>query len=341
MFRESLAFDDVLLEPKYSDIESRSKINTKVSMGKYTFDHPIIPANMKTITGKTMAEEVIRSGGLAILHRFDDFDDQIRNAESIIGNHINNRTSNGNIAVSVGVKNIDRERVSIFYNAGIRIICIDIAHGDSKACIEMTSWIRKSYPDMFIIAGNVATGNGAMHLWEAGADACKVGVGSGSLCSTRIETGTGVAQLSALIDVYETRSKLIKNRKVYIISDGGCKSAGDLVKSLCFSDMVMTGNLFAGCDQCPGEKINIDGIPFKQYAGSSTHKTNHIEGVVALVPYKGAYNTVLTKLLEGIRSGCSYQGAHNLEELKHDPTFIRISNAGLVESHPHIKGKLI
>jgi IMP dehydrogenase len=122
---------------------------------------------------------------------------------------------------------------------------------------------------------------------------------------------------------------------MYIIADGGIKSAGDVVKALCFADMVMVGNVFAGCEETPGKTLVIDKIAYKEYVGSSTHKTNHIEGVAALVPAKGSYHSVLTKMLEGLRSGCSYQGAHSLKELRDNPEFIRITNAGLKESHPH------
>jgi IMP dehydrogenase len=209
----------------------------------------------------------------------------------------------------------------------------------------MISWIKSKHPDMFVIAGNVATGEGARRLWTAGADVVKVGVGPGSLCTTRIETGNGVPQLTALMDVSEVQRQLNelertkypneKKRVFPFIADGGIKSAGDIVKALCFADMVMVGNMFAGCEEAPGDRIIIDRVSYKKYVGSSTHKTNHIEGVAALVPYKGAVSEILTKLREGLVSGCSYQGAHNLEELKDNPVFIRITNAGLKESHPH------
>lgn len=166
-----------------------------------------------------------------------------------------------------------------------------------------------------------------------------------SLCTTRIETGNGVPQLTALMDVANKRKELTTlqqgqhspaiKRPLYIISDGGCKRAGDIVKSLCFADMVMVGNLFARCEESPGKRLLIDGISYKEYVGSSTHKTNHVEGIAALVPTEGNYSSVLTKLLEGLRSGMSYQGCHTLPELQENPEFIRITNAGLQESHPH------
>ena len=139
-----------------------------------------------------------------------------------------------------------------------------------------------------------------------------------------------------MIELNRTRDSATNTTRHYpFIADGGIKNAGDVVKALCFADMVMVGNLFAGCEETPGQVMSIDGRSYKEYVGSSTHKTNHIEGVAAIVHTKGAYKDILTKLLEGLRSGCSYQGAHNLEELRDNPEFIRITNAGLKESHPH------
>lgn len=340
IMREGLAYDDVLLVPQYSEVESRSKVDISVKWGGIHFDHPIIPANMKTVTGTEMATQVIKSGGLAILHRFMSDKEQLMIAESICNVH-----GNEHFAVSVGVKPSDREMVVQFWKAGVRIVCIDIAHGDSKQCIEMCSWIKKTKSDMFVIAGNVASGSGAEKLWRAGADAVKVGVGPGSLCTTRVETGNGVPQLTALMNVSSMRLALsmhaprvggsLLNKPMYIIADGGIKSAGDVVKALCFADMVMVGNLFAGCVETPGKILVIDGVSYKEYVGSSTHKANHVEGVAALVPTKGTYQSVLTKLLEGLRSGCSYQGCDNLRDLRENPQFVRITNAGLKESHPH------
>lgn len=340
MIREGLTFDDVLLVPQHSTIESRSQVDISVQWGGLKYNHPIIPANMKTITGLEMAREIKKSGGLAIIHRFMP----IREQMDIFTELTHSIEDCKNIAMSVGVKDEDRITTSLFHNLGVRVICVDVAHGDSQLCVNMVSWIKATYPDIFVIAGNVATGSGARRLWEAGANVVKVGVGPGSLCTTRIETGNGVPQLTALMDVQEVQRELLlrdkargnNSKRTYpFISDGGIKSAGDIVKCLCFADMVMIGNLFAGCEETPGEVRIIDGISYKEYVGSSTHKTSHVEGVAALVPSKGSYKHLLTRLLEGLRSGCSYQGAHNLDELKDNPTFIKITNAGLKESHPH------
>lgn len=331
--KKSFSYDDVLLVPKFSEITSRSKVDTSVKLGDFNFKHPIIPANMKTVTGETMAEFIYHSGGLAILHRFMPIEEQL----NVISNFYKKYPgSNNYIAVSVGVKEEDKENISKFLETGVKIFCIDVAHGDSIQCINMIKHIKsfRVYPAPFVMAGNVATGAAAKRLWDAGADAVKVGVGPGSLCSTRVETGNGVAQLSAIEEVSNVRKEYSFNQK-YIIADGGIKFAGDIVKALCFADMVMVGNVFSGTNETPGAVLNINGVSCKEYVGSSTHKTSHIEGVAALVPTKGSASEVLEKLLQGVKSGCSYQGCHNIKDLQDDPEFIEISSSGLKESHPH------
>lgn len=336
-----LCFDDVLLVPQYSEVGSRSQVDLTVRIGKLKFRNPIIPANMSSVIGEDMSLQVIDSGGLAILHRFMPIEEQLDICKKMIFlQHVKK------FAISLGVKEQDVVNFHKFYDLGIRIFCIDIAHGNSIHCTAMIQALKLAYPDITLIAGNVATGDGARRLWEAGADVVKVGVGPGSLCTTRIETGNGVPQLTALMNVQKVQQELLardratrypnQDQRPYpFIADGGIKNAGDVVKALCFADMVMVGNLFAGCVEAPGEIHYFNGVPHKEYRGSSTHKTNHIEGVAAWVPCVGTYENVLTKLLEGVKSGCSYQGVSSLIELKDSPTFIRITQAGLVESHPH------
>lgn len=337
--KEGLCYDDVLLVPQHSTIESRSKVDLSVEWGRLEFSHPIIPANMKSIVGNDMIIEIIQSGGLAILHRFMSIEEQLNIAEDIM-----DMGGMNGFAISIGTKD-NKIDISKFMDIGVRTFCIDIAHGDSAQCIDMIKTIKDLDNSAMVIAGNVATGNGARRLWEAGADVVKVGIGPGSLCTTRIETGNGVPQLTALMEVSKVQKEMIERSRARdedfskgyfpIIADGGIKNAGDCVKALCFADMVMAGNLFAGCQESPGEELFINGESYKQYIGSSTHKVNHIEGVAAIVHTKGPYKSILDKLLEGIRSGCSYQGAHCLRELRDNPEFIKISNAGLTESHPH------
>lgn len=348
MIHEGLTFDDVLLVPQHSEIGSRSSVDISFKFHKpginIELENPIIPANMATVTGYDMAEAVYKSKGMALVHRFMDVESQAGTLLDL--QHHYGSTVFNHVGLSVGVKEEDKPAIDCFAKIGTKILCIDIAHGDSQQCVEMTQWISKKYPEILLIAGNVATGEGARRLWKAGADIVKVGVGPGSLCTTRIETGNGVPQLTALMNVAAVQAELMELekskyrnpiwKKTYpFIADGGIKNVGDIVKALCFADLVMVGNMFAGCDETPGKVLIKDGMSVKEYVGSSTHKANHIEGVAALVPYKGKYSDILVKMLEGLRSGCSYQGVENLVDLKDNPVFIRITPAGLRESHPH------
>ena len=203
----------------------------------------------------------------------------------------------------------------------------------------MIDYISKNAPQVLLIAGNVATSTAAYDLASAGADVIKVNVGSGSACTTRIQTGNGVPAVTALDDVYSLIKNVEKNEtKGYsfkIIADGGIQTSGHLTIAMCFSHAVMLGNLLAGTDEAPNDKIEFGGKIYKKYAGSSTHKTKNVEGVAGLVPYRGPLANVIDDLMQGLRSGCSYQGAHNLEELRKDPRFVSITSAGYNESKPH------
>jgi len=325
--RQGLTFDDVLLVPKHSTLRTRKQVNIGVDLGKNVrLAIPLISANMKSVTEAAMAQAVGHLGGFGLLHRFMPVEDQVQMWRQC-------RKTTILVGASVGVKPEEIARADALANAGCRVICVDVAHGDSEGCVRMVQYISTHHPHVLIIAGNVATADGAMRLYEAGADVIKVGVGPGSLCTTRIETGNGMPQLTALMDVAQARKEA--NAQFTIIADGGIKNAGDMVKALCLADAVMLGNLLAGTDESPGELIAINDQKYKQYNGSSTHKPSHIEGVTAMVSYRGPVVRVITKLMEGLRSGCSYQGAHDLNDLKKGPEFVLISHAGLTESHPH------
>lgn len=338
MFTKGYTFDDVLLVPKLSDIESRVWIETGVDLPNgIHLDIPLISANMSTVTEAEMCRAVTAKGGLAILHRFDEYE--------FIVEEFHRATypgMSGAVGASVGIKQKDEQLAVDLYNAGCRVICVDVAHGHHTAVSEFIKKLRLLLPeeDLCIIAGNVVTEEGAQLLWDAGADIIKIGVGPGSLCTTRIETGNGYPQLSALDNVcngyYEPRERDGKDlQSPMFIADGGIKSAGDCVKALCFAELVMIGNLFAGTDEAPGDIISFAGQKYKQYVGSSTHKQRHVEGVVGMVPYRGKVLNIIDHLCQGIRSGMSYQGAKTLEELKRNPEFVVISNAGITESRPH------
>lgn len=344
MIKEAFTYDDVLLVPQYSEVESRSSVDVSVKLPKgFELTNPIIPANMKTVTAYDMAEAMYEMGGMAIIHRFMPIQDQYDLLTTLQSRNIKKAYPLDKVGISIGVKEEDKEHLAHFVEKlGVNIICIDIAHGDSKMCVDMCKYVAEKYPRCLLIAGNVATGSGARRLWEAGADVVKVGIGPGSLCTTRIETGAGVPQLTAIMEVAAEReflrstgSSKYRDRELPFIADGGIKSAGDVVKALCYADMVMVGNVFAGSVETPGITITVDGRQYKEYVGSSTHKGTHIEGVAALVPQKGSAVDIMDKLLQGVKSGCSYSGAKNLAELKENHQFVRITAAGLRESHPH------
>jgi IMP dehydrogenase len=339
--KKSYSYDDLLLVPKKSEIQHRADVSTKVDLGKgIVLDIPIISANMKFVTGPKLAQAMSQVGGMALLHRFNDNRDQDYLAAinwlsaSLKYYHYVNY-----IGVSVGTTEQEKqyfvEKYLPLKELGLlKIICIDVAHGHHKNTSDMIQFVRGHMPDVLIVAGNVATGEGALFLAGSGADVIKSGVGAGSVCSTRIETGNGCGSMSCL---EECRDALDQNDFSYvkIIADGGIKNAGDCVKALTIADAVMLGNLLAGTEQAPGDKLVINNQIYKQYAGSSTHKATNVEGVSGYVPYRGDVKEVIARLMGGIRSGCSYQGVNNLEDLKLNPEFVEISNAGIVESKPH------
>lgn len=332
---ESLCFDDVLIKPRYSAVESRAHVDLSVKLSKgFRFNHPIIPANMKNVVGIDMMKEIYKSGGLSILHRFMSIAEQIEILNALQKENYNPKL----FGFSVGVKQEDKKNIDLFVANGAQILCLDIAHAHSKLGMSMCEYIAGKYPYVLLIAGNVATGEGAHDLWRVGADVVKVGIGSGSICSTRIEAGCGVPQLSAIIEVAEQKEKtqkLLWNKELFFISDGGHKIVGDLVKSLAFADMVMVGGMLSGTNEAPGENVIIDNINYKRYEGSSTHREKHVEGVKALVPTKGPVANVLQKMFDGIRSGCSYQNSLNLSQLKRMVELVKITPAGWRESGAH------
>lgn len=355
--RQGLTFDDVLLIPRYSEVLTRN-MPLDVDLGKgVKLALPVVSANMKNVTGKRMASAIAMAGGLPILHRFTSLQEQM-NMWSLASKKAGELIRH--VGCSIGVKGEDYRNANTLVRAGCSILCIDVAHGDHILAVQMVERIAKGFPDVLLIAGNVATASGARRLYNAGADVIKVGIGPGSLCTTRIETGNGVPQITALHDVFQESSTVdlgdiqyqdysleeiedlqrktnALNRKFKIIADGGIREAGDCAKALVFADAVMLGSMLAGTDEAPGE-IEVDvasGRRFKTYAGSSTHKANRVEGVVRRIPCKGPVSTILTKIKEGIQSNLSYQGCTNLEEFKEVAEFIQISGAGLAESHPH------
>lgn len=330
---DALCFDDVLLKPKHFNGNSRSEIDLTVKMGDFTFKNPLISANMSSITEDKTAIAMAECGGLGIIHRFQSIEDQCKQIKNV---------SNKGYVVggSIGINKSWKEDVIKLLKSGVNIICLDIAHADQIRAFNLIKAFKKEFPNELLIAGNVATSDAIDNLSNLGADVIKIGVGGGSVCSTRIKTGCGVPTLQSLLDIdYYT------NTKYNLIADGGIKNSGDCVKSLAAGALfVMIGSLLAGCDECPGEIVlNNKGKHCKVYKGSASvnqkqsflGKVDYIEGEETLIPCKGSMYEIIYDLVNGIKSGFSYCGAMNLNELQKDVEFIKITSAGYHESTPH------
>lgn len=254
------------------------------------------------------------------------------------------------VGAAVGVTKDLQERMEMLIDADVDIIAIDTAHGHSKGVIDTLKFVKKEYPDLDIIVGNIATGEAAKALADAGADAIKVGVGPGSICTTRVIAGVGVPQLSAVFEA----SEAVKSYQVPVIADGGIRFSGDAVKALAAgASSVMIGSMLAGTEEAPGEVIIYEGRKFKSYRGMGSieamedgskdryfqdaeddvHKLVP-EGIVGRVPYKGKVSEVLFQVAGGLRAGMGYCGAADIEQLQ-QARFVKITNAGAKESHPH------
>lgn len=339
--KTAYTFDDVLLVPQHSDIKSRADVSLKTKLGSLELKLPIVSANMDTVTEAQMAIAMGKLGGAGVMHRFVQFDpDLIFWAQQC-------RDAGVPVLMSVGVNNLDEAVAQVdFIQEKLRLdaICVDVAHGDHTSMLKTVEGLREGFPGLNIIAGNVATGEAALRLARAGANIIKVGIGPGSVCSTRIVTGHGVPQLSAILDVV---SQLDANTNdVSVIADGGIRTPGDIVKALAAgADAVMLGSLLAGTDEAAGERIVEDGIAYKTFRGMASYavqkekrqgKTPRVEGVSARVPYRGPVSDTIANLEAGIRSGLSYSGCRTISDLHSRAEFVVVTSNSVKESHPHI-----
>lgn len=254
------------------------------------------------------------------------------------------------VAAAVGVTSDTLERVTALVNAGVDAIIIDTAHGHSKGVIDMLKRVKSRFPKLDVVVGNIATGDAALALYKAGADAVKVGIGPGSICTTRIIAGVGVPQLTAVMEV----AAALKGKNIPIIADGGIRFTGDVVKAVAAgASTVMMGSMFAGTEESPGNTIILEGRRFKSYRGMGSieamekgSKDRYFqdmeddikklvpEGISGRVPYKGSLNEIVYQIIGGLRAGMGYCGAKDVKSLQKS-RFIRITNAGIIESHPH------
>ncbi|MHA2063138.1 MAG: IMP dehydrogenase [Candidatus Thorarchaeota archaeon] len=335
-FREqpTYSFDDVLLVPQHSEIPSRKNVDLSTKLGTLKLSLPLLSANMDSVTEAAMAIAMGKAGGAGVLHRFAPFDPDVINwVDACCDNPV---------ITSMGIGDVDMSVDEICYlleKHRLDAVCIDVAHGDHDRVVKAIEEVRTNFSRLDIIAGNVATGTAAHRLMRAGANIIKVGIGPGSVCSTRMVSGHGVPQLSAIMDVHETVGHC-----AHIIADGGIRYPGDIVKALAAgADAVMLGSLLAGTDEAAGERIVEHGVTYKTFRGMAsreaqqkrTNSAPRVEGVSTKIPYRGPVGDTLDNLEAGIRSGLSYSGANNLFELRDGAEFVVVTGNTLKENHPH------
>lgn len=339
-----LTFDDVLIVPKRSSIFSRGDVSLKTRLvGDLTLDLPIISANMDTVTELDMASAMAELGGMGVIHRF--IEDPRLHAEWV------NRTP-GHRFLAVGVKPTDLEKIPMVED--LHGLVIDVAHGHSDRVTETIAQIREAHPRLWVVAGNVATAEGAWDLLEAGAHAIKVGVGPGAVCTTRVVTGCGMPQLTAVLKVraaldrwWDAERRKVRPRVQHpptLIADGGIRGSGDMAKALVAgADTVMIGSLFAGTDEAPGAMIRENGKSFKLYRGMASAGAMEAVGadrtpedISTLIPHKGSVKALVAELEGGLRSALSYCNSASIADL-HEQTIemVKVTQASQHESQPH------
>lgn len=319
-------FKDVLIEPKRSNVKSRSKVMMErfFNFGHNSWEGlPVIAANMDTTGTFEVYDVLSKRNMITAFHKFYTKDDYVKKGDSLHPDFF---------MVSTGISNADYERLVDILNAvNCKWICIDIANGYLKSLTDFCSKVRRAFPKKIIVAGNVATKEGVKELVKAGADIVKVGIGPGSACTTRIKTGVGVPQLSAIMECAE----MAKNYDRYIIADGGITCPGDMSKAFCSgADFVMMGGQFAGHDENPGEVIvdENDGKKYKLFYGMSSERAmqkhyggmasyRSSEGRCVKIPYKGALDNTINDFLGGVRSTCTYIGVDNIADMEKNTTF--------------------
>ena len=375
--KKCYTYDDINIIPKYSDIEHRDKINISTRFTKKTLlDVPIVSSPMDTITEYDMANEMLEWGGVGVIHRFMSIEKQSRQMKQLkyqfdsyfsqdekdwdkeyeeatedddreLILHImdgNDRWSKRPLCAAIGVTEDYLERARELELNGCNVLLIDVAHGHHKLVGDAIEEIKTRLPSIEVIAGSVATGEACEYLCEKGADSIRVGIGNGSLCETRIRTGVGIPQVTALIDcafVADTYS-------TPIIADGGVRNIGDVCKGLaCGADSIMLGSLLSGTKETPGTIEKIGEWPnemlHKKYRGSASLDSKHdrgddknIEGNHKVIPYKGKVKRILKDTQEGIRSAFSYVGTNNISEFHSKVELIEVTRAGNLEGKPHL-----
>lgn len=364
-FRIGLSYDDVLLVPQRTSVSSRRQVDlsSEVLPG-IRLRVPVLSANTPWCTQSKMAEAMAKAGGLGIIHRMQTAEQQAAEVQTVKKIKVSldddlqstcDRQGHLQVGAAVGVKNDYLQRAELLVAAGVDLLVLDIAHGHADYAIQAIEQIKRNYPKVHLVAGNVATAGGTRDLISAGADAIKVGIGPGGVCTTRIVTGCGVPQLTAILDCVDEARK----SNIPVIADGGIRTSGDVTKALAAgASSVMLGTMLAGTHESAAILVENNGQKFKVTDGFITlgmdltlKKCNgHAiaeeeleeyvpEGAETTFEYLGPAESVLKRIAGGVRSGFSYCGAANINELRQKAEFIRISPAGYAEGKPHAKEK--
>lgn len=359
VIKEAYTFDDLLLVPAMSQVvPAEVELKTRLTE-KITLNIPLVSAAMDTVTESEMAIMLAKLGGMGFVHKNMPIEDQAEMIAKVKAAVIEDEFKEASVdqdgklvvGAAVGVGQASLDRVSALVAAGVDIVAVDSAHGHSQGVLDTVKLIRKEFPELDIVGGNVVTAQAATDLIYAGANVIKVGVGPGSICTTRVVSGVGVPQLTAVNDVYQ----VAKQYNVGVIADGGIKLSGDIAKALAAgADCVMLGGLLAGSEETPGEVIEVFGKKVKAYVGMGSlsamkrgssdryfqggvSELNKLvpEGIEATVPYKGSIRDVVYQMMGGVRSGMGYCGCASIEDMHSKAQFVKITGNGLTESHPH------
>ena len=341
---DALCFDDVLLVPRRSSVPSRHSVNTAMCIGRgdrmITLNLPIIAAPMDTVCGREMCESMAAAGGLGILHRYMPYDKQLWQAKTLVEKDIL-------FGVAIASNNGFIRHAKDLVDAGVRLLLVDTANGHGSYAVDAVRELRAKFPDVHIMAGNVATSDGFARLAAAGADSVRVGIGGGSACTTRIVSGHGIPTLASIMDCDNWKEKYAEYGidECSIIADGGIRNSGDMVKAFAAgADAVMVGSMLAGTDEAPGNVFTDgDGRTVKAFRGMASAEAQKdasgnvsvAEGVSTTVPYKGPVGHIIDNIRGGIGSGCSYSGVNNVFELSSFAQYVKVSPSSLGESRPH------
>jgi IMP dehydrogenase len=332
-----ICFDDILMVPQYSEVMSRSLVDLKMHIGGSSWlDFPVIASPMDTVCEKDMAIAIAESGGIGIIHRFMSAKKQIKMVEEV--------HSHNDLGLPVGAAlstTFVEEHVDKLIKSGASMLLIDTANGHSKMAIDAVVRLKNIVGDsVHIMAGNVATIEGYIALDVAGADSIRVGIGGGSMCTTRLVSGHGIPTLSSIINVREAKDKF--GLKAGIVADGGIRNTGDIIKAFAAgADSVMLGSMLAGTDESPGSLHFKGDKKFKAFRGMASKEANKdkdiavAEGISTMIPYKGSVKDIIKDIKGGIGSGCSYSGVDFLHDLYKESMYIKVSPLTVKESLPH------